>query len=197
MNRGEETIFGETGACRSQIDVRQLDWDHITLTHNNEWTGEDQQQQQVACYATKAGEASLCSSSSSSSLSSSPMLLEQDRIFDVILGSDVVCTEQDADGVVRVIVAHLERSATARCIFVIPHHEFRYGSSVFVDRLVAAGLEVLVEKAIFDSSFCNSSKPFAIARTQESGAAPSDELLVDIEEKDIVMWNLLIIKWRN
>ena len=69
------------------------------------------------------------------------MKLEDDPdLFDVIIGSDIVCS--DAAGVAAAAAVAHHLAANGRAYFLLPPPHVRFGVTSFLDSLIKQGLEV-------------------------------------------------------
>ena len=131
--------------------------------------------------------------------------VEVGRRYDVVVGSDTVYCQEDAEGVARVALHHLADDGVL--LLVVPQPQHRYGTEHQVPALVAAGFDVCWRPLA--AAECTSPAVKGVARAW-AASAPSplllaaaealiidDELLVaGLEEREYVAW-LLIVARRN
>lgn len=89
---------------------------------------------------------------SNDSIDSGIVALEHGRKYDILLGSDMICCESDAIGVVKCILTYLSPKGLA--IFIIPQPQHRWGTEALIPALNGAGLKVY-HRPIVNSSFLN------------------------------------------
>ena len=87
------------------------------------------------------------STTSSTSSTSSPRICQQQweprlpssSLFDVILGSDMICSKSDAEGVAALLAARLSPDGGI-AILLLPPNDVRWGVDAFPDAMTTAGL---------------------------------------------------------
>ena len=129
----------------------------------------------------------------------------------MIVGSDVVCTLQEALGVCHAAASLLHKSPSARLLLVLPHPRHRYGPEEVVLVLLSLGFEMLAVSPLVHSShsppardtgaaFLGSQVPLAaplaaLVDTDSAMADAMDELFEGIEERDYFSWFIIVAKW--
>lgn len=129
-----------------------------------------------------------------------PLVLEATRKFDRIVGSDIICCSDDVESVCRVVSKVLDRNAHARCFFVVPSADHRWGAESFVPSLKKVGLDVFV-RPLLHSTHPKFQHPSGKAlrfwdiEEDEEEEGDDDVLLEGIEDISYFSWQIIHARW--
>ena len=131
--------------------------------------------------------------------------------FERIIGSDIICCAEDVTALCGVIGRYLAPTASARCFFVVPTNDHRWGIETFLPALASLGLDLqyrpLVHSRLYNESkytgwarFGQCRREYSVA-DEEFSEAPSlareddDYLLEGIDEAEYYCWQLIHCRW--
>lgn len=131
--------------------------------------------------------------------------------FERIIGSDIICCAEDVPALCSVLAHFLARTSTARCCFVVPTDDHRWGIQLFVPALLAMGLDVqrrpLLHSRVYKEQaysgkarFAHLHREYATGRDEDGASGDLDEeevdaLLDSIDEAEYFVWQLICCKW--
>ena len=189
LNAGEEDVFGlpcaTAPSCR--VSVRKLDWTQFQQEKSVEEGGDE--------------------NSAADWLRPLP-----GTSFERIVGSDIICCAEDVPALCGVLSHFLARTSTARCNFIVPTSDHRWGIQDFVPALLALGLDVkhrpLLHSRVYKDAEYTGRARFANLRrdyadgSQEDGQGDgqedddeADRLLEGIDEAEYFVWQIISCKW--
>ena len=196
FNSGGELINGEGGtispSCR--CEVRHLDWNNYPVPSSSSLS---------SCSTGSGSDGKVFEPPHATAFES----VELNKYYDIVIGSDVVCCAEDAEGVSRATLSHVH-SNNGLLVIVIPQPQHRYGTEHVVPVLVREGFEVYSRPVAH--THCTSP---AVANTTKSWVCSSlsspssswegfvgslvvddDRLVEGTEERDYVAWNLIVAR---
>lgn len=126
-----------------------------------------------------------------------PLFLDTTRKFDRIVGSDIICCTEDVESVCRVVSKLLARNASARCFFVVPSADHRWGAECFVPSLQQIGLDVFARPVLHSThpNFQQGSGKVTCCWATEEVEEEDEVLLEGIEDISYFSWQIIHARW--